>query len=108
MVSSPKPAFRPKKVAPPTPQITPTAVNTPCQAISRPPILAIWGSMPIFITSGTKALRTSIFLLFLHRVRRAGLGAELDHLLPEGRQMAGHPRQVGALRGYLRPQAPPW
>src|SRR4030042_483018 len=103
MVSSLRPARRPKKAATATPQITPKAVNTPCQAISRPPILVIWGSMPILITSGTRALRASLFLLFLHRVRRPGLGAQLPHLLPEVRQVTGHPRQVGALRGYLSP-----
>src|SRR3989304_9692619 len=103
MVSSLKPARRPKNAATATPQITPTAVNTPCQAISRPPILAIWGSMPILITSGARALRASIFPLFRRRIGRAGLGAELPHLPPEVGQVTGYPRQVGALRGYLSP-----
>src|SRR4030042_3180048 len=93
MVSSSKPARRAKKAATATPQTTPAAVNTPCQVISRPPILAIWGSMPILITSGAKALRISIVHL--------GGAAAARPLRREGRSLAGalagQPPPLGAV-----------
>src|SRR3989304_1489232 len=105
MEASLKPARLPIIAATPTPTMTPTAVNRPCQVIWMPATSNSSGSSPIFIASRIALFITLLPLLLVYYP--ALVARHLRHLLLEVHQVTGVAGEPGAGRGCSSPSPPP-